>query len=156
MILTLPAPPLSNPRARGLHPARSALMALIRLAVLVGGDFLFTWMTPAEADPVGTGLTFFLITFSVAGAWALVDGWRRPLRTGAVAWLLTAALFAVVSPLADLLTASTPEGGWTGLPDYLALVSPGAGFVFGLVMLPATVGLGLGHLIRRSLRTAPR
>lgn len=156
MILTRLALPLSDPHARGFHPGRSVLMALVRLAVLLGGDVLSAWATRAEADPVGAGLTFFLIIFTITGTWALRDGWRRPLRTGAIAWLLTGVLFVVVSPLSELLTASTAEGRWTGLADYHALVASGAGFMFVLVALPAAVGLGLGHLVRRSLRTAPR
>ena len=144
--------PLSDPRARGFRPGRSAAMALGRFVVLAGVDALSVWVTPPSADPVGTGLTAFVITMSIAGTWALVDGWRRPLRTGAVAWLLTGLAFVVVNPLPYALVWPAAEGGWTGLHDYLGRITEGAGFMFALVVVPAVTGLALGHVIRRSRR----
>ncbi len=129
-------------------------MVLLRLPVLAGAGFLLSSLSPADADPLGTGLLAFFLTVLISGLWAALDGWRHPLRTAAAAWVLTAALFVVFQPLPNALAWPADEGGWTGLWNYLSSVGEGAGFVFALVAVPAAAGLALGHLIRRLTRPA--
>lgn len=155
MTTTAPAHPLSDPRTRGLHLGRSALMATVRGAALMGVSLLYGWTISSAADPVGAGLVGLALTVTLATAWSVVDGWRRPLRTGLAAWVLTAALLVVLGPLPDVLSYPADQGGWTGLPDYLAMTADGAGFMFALVALPALAGLGGGHLIRVGGRSVP-
>lgn len=144
--------PMSDPNVRGLRPGRSVLMGLLRLAVLIGTQTLYTYSLSGDEDPVGAGLTGMLLLVTLSGTWAIIDGRRRPLRTGVLAWLLASALAVLLGSLPATLSYPADEGGWTGLSDYLGTVADGAGFMFGLVAVPALGGLGLGHLIRVSLR----
>lgn len=148
MTTTAPARPLSDPHTRGLHLGRSAVMAVLRCAALMVVSLLYGWSISPSADPVGAGLVGFMLTVALATVWSVVDGWRRPLRTGVAAWVLTAALLVVLAPLPGILTYPADEGGWTSLADYLAMTADGAGFMFALVAVPALAGLGGGHLIR--------
>lgn len=131
-------------------------MGLLRCVCLTGTTVLYGLTITGEDDPVGAGLGSFMLTVTVAGLWALVDGWRRSFRTGAIAWVLAAALLVLLGPLPWVLSYPPAEGGWTGVSDYLSMIGDGVVFMFALVAVPALAGLGLGRLIRGAQHpTAP-
>jgi hypothetical protein len=148
-----PARPLSDPTTRGLHLPRALLMGLVRFAALTGATILYGLSITGGEDPVGAGLEGFMLTVALTGLWSLIDGWRRPLRTGAVAWALTSLLLVILGPLPEKLSYPASEGGWNGLGDYLAFVGDGFGVLLLLWAVPAAAGLVLGHLVRVAMRT---
>lgn len=127
-------------------------MGLPRFACLTGATILYGLTITGADDPLGAGLGQFLLIVTLAGLWGLFDGWRQPFGTGVIAWVLAAVLLVLLGPLPETLSRPADEGGWTGLSDYLSMITDGAGFMFALVAGPAFAGLGLGHLIRSSNR----
>jgi hypothetical protein len=146
------APRETAPDPHGLRLGQVLSMGVLRFAVLTAATSIASALaTQSGEDPVGAGLSEFLLTAAAAGLWSALDAWRRhPLTPLAIAWALASVLLVVLGPLPETLARPPAEGGWTGLGAYLAQVGDGAVFMFALTAVPAAAGLFIGHLIRRS------
>lgn len=139
-------------------PPRPVLIAtFVRTAVLVGVNVTAQVLTAlSEADlGIGAGIALFAVTMAISVAWGTIDGIRRPFVVAAVPWLPTAVLAAFLSivcvSVAETISFGEPLGSaLTNLGLYVDLLP----FLFGLVLVPAVLGVLLGLLFRH-LRGQP-
>ncbi|GGU13982.1 hypothetical protein [Nocardioides albus] len=123
----------------------------VRLAALLGGSLLFsivvTRLFPTEDADIGAGLIFFALLLTVSGLWGLWDGYHASrLPVVFVRW----AVIAVVVGLSGPVRIWVEEGRdldvlWSDLVNLTPLIA-------GLVLVPAAVGIGIGHSLNSGRR----
>lgn len=118
----------------------------VRLAAVLGGTVLYTIaavnLFPAEDADIGAGLIYFALLLAVSAAWGLWDGFRAvTLPPVFVRWAVVAVVIGLVFPF----RIWAEEGrDFEVLRSDLAYLTP---FVAGLVLVPAAVGIAIGHAV---------
>lgn len=117
-----------------VHAAVQTAQAWLR----AGNPDADTWLRPGALG----------VLVGVAVLWAGIDGWLgRPRRT--MVWFKAALLAGPVAGVLGVIGQGIFVDN-TGVESLPAAISGGAAFTALLVMVPAWVGLLLGHLVGRS------
>lgn len=127
---------------------RTALRTGALVGVNVGAQGLMSLSDGENA--IGSGVALFMVMVVISAGWGVADGARRSFVVALCPWLpaavLTAVLAALCVSIAEGLTLGEPLiRAFTNLALYADLMP----FLFGLVAVPAALGVLVGHLIRR-------
>ncbi len=136
----------------GLALKAVLIPTLVRTAVLVAVHATAQVLAAlSDVDwGIGGGIALFAITMAISAAWGIIDGTHRPFVPAAVPWLPTAVLTAFLSivfvAVAETISYGEPlDHAFTSLGLYVDLLP----FLFGLVLVPAALGVLVGQLIRQ-------
>jgi predicted membrane channel-forming protein YqfA (hemolysin III family) len=134
--------------ARGMNTSlRMVLDIALRSFVLVAASQvvaeLYARANPDD-DGLGTGLTVMALMVALAGAWGLVDGFRRPLAHLCVTWIVVGLVTSAVTTV----YAGTQEQGPVDWSVVVADLQGGLLFWAALVFVPAVLAGALASLAR--------